>query len=126
MRDDRRAWVARVVEDKRRQHPELAAHVITIDGVLRVLEREGIELRWCRQELRSRLKGRARAYLGRAVIFLNPELAGDELIAVALHELGHCHLHLFDPRARSGKRSEREADLYAAVVLRASELRQTA
>ena len=111
--------VRSVVARKRREHSQLRAN-INFDGFLAVLRTEGISLWW--QEIRPGVLGRTMGYMGRAVIVLNPCLEGYELLRVALHELGHVHLHLFDPAqsargAGADPRAESEADLFANLLL---------
>lgn len=128
----RRALVKRIVAQKRRQHPELAADVVTWDGLLAVLERERIALRWFGPGVGPTLLGKAMGFSGELFIFLNPRLNGSpDLVTVAVHELGHCHLrHVFDswsfadPRARASynRRCEEEADLYTALILGADRI----
>lgn len=121
----RRQLVRRIIAEKRRQHPELRSTSIRFDDVCAILDREDIMLHWYPPGVSPAALGKAIAFLDAHCIFLNPSLSGELLVAVALHELGHCHLgHCqeihelpIEVVRRHSARSEAEADFYAELLL---------
>jgi hypothetical protein len=114
-----RAVVTALVADKRREHPELAERP-TFEVFKAIAEREGIILTFCKLGR----KGMAVELLGELGIVLDDSLAGEELLHVAVHELGHVHMHLHTPAMKDlslRARAELEANLYARLLLNETE-----
>lgn len=119
--------VTAAVMRMRLTHPEVMERP-TYAQILTVFEREDVLV----QRAKLSMKGRAMELFGHAVVQLNSSLTGDELVAVALHEMGHVCCHVFDkpllarieaevnqcpPVFAAYDQCEAEADLFCAMIL---------
>ena len=112
----RRLAAVRLVEWKRRRHPELRERRIALRSLLAVAKREGITV--------GRIdhgNGFAFSLLGGSVIMIGRRLSPAARLIVLAHELGHCWCHVRHVWKRprlAAEIAESEADHIASLLLR--------
>jgi hypothetical protein len=122
----RTALVRQVIGEARAVHPELAG-VVTVDGLLAALERDGVFV--STRPLSSAL-GFAGIVVDRPYILLSSRCPRALLAPLIAHEAAHVWLHVHDDRLRAARaaelqvgvdrldqRSEREADMGARLLV---------